>query len=118
MRMNGIWTVMKFTIDRPIHRCFLANGNFPHLIACERSRWPNPRALSIQVTDQSYPVAVINGGGNIVRGFGESFTLASSSTDNFGIDREEWWADETSFNQIPGLGIPSPTVLIQPATIL
>ena len=39
------------------------------------------------------PVAVINGGNNIVRGFGESFTVASSSTDNFGIDRKSGGAD-------------------------
>ncbi len=60
--------------------------------------------LSIEVTDQSYPVAVINGGNNIVRGFGESFTLASSSTDNFGIDREEWWADGILIQSDSGTG--------------
>ena len=60
--------------------------------------------LSIQVTDQSYPVAVINGGNNIVRGFGESFTLTSSSTDNFGIDREEWWADGNLIQSDSGTG--------------
>ena len=60
--------------------------------------------LSIEVTDQTNPVAVINGGNNIVRGFGESFTVASSSTDNFGVDREEWWADGTRIQSDSGTG--------------
>ncbi|MBJ03434.1 MAG: hypothetical protein CMB65_01880 [Euryarchaeota archaeon] len=60
--------------------------------------------LSIGVSDQTYPIAVINGGNNIVRGFSESFTLASSSTDNFGIDREEWWADGVLVQSDSGTG--------------
>lgn len=62
-------------------------------------------SLSIGVSDQTYPVAVINGGGdNIVRGFGETFTLASSSTDNFGVDREEWYADDVLIQSDSGTG--------------
>ena len=61
-------------------------------------------SLTIEVTDQTYPVAVINGGNNIVRGFGESFSLASSSTDNYGIDREEWWADGILIQSESGTG--------------
>ena len=60
--------------------------------------------VSITVSDQTYPVAIINGGNNIVRGFDESFTLASSSTDNFGIDREEWWADGILIQSDSGTG--------------
>ena len=53
----------------------------------------NTTSASFVVIDQTNPTANINGGGNLVRGFDESFTLTSSSSDNFGIDREEWVAD-------------------------
>jgi DNA-directed RNA polymerase subunit RPC12/RpoP len=51
-------------------------------------------SISIDVDDVTVPTPIINGGNNIVRGFDESFTVTSSSLDNFGIDREEWYADE------------------------
>ncbi len=50
-------------------------------------------STSIVVEDQTNPTAILNGGNNLVRGFDESFTVSSSSLDNFGIDREEWYAD-------------------------
>ncbi|MDE0707603.1 MAG: PKD domain-containing protein [Candidatus Poseidoniales archaeon] len=50
-------------------------------------------SISIDVEDQTNPTAILNGGNNLVRGFDESFTVSSSSIDNFGIDREEWYAD-------------------------
>ena len=56
------------------------------------------------VQDMTDPLAIINGGTNLVRGFGESFTLASSSTDNHMIDREEWWVDETLHTVQNGTG--------------
>jgi len=50
-------------------------------------------SISIDVDDATLPTPIINGGNNLVRGFDESFTVTSSSLDNFGIDREEWYAD-------------------------
>ena len=61
-------------------------------------------SITIDVDDVTDPVAIINGGSTIVRGFGESFTLTSSSTDNFGIDREEWWADGILVQNNSGTG--------------
>ncbi len=60
--------------------------------------------LSIDVSDQTNPVPIINGGNSIVRGFSENFTVTSSSTDNFGIDREEWYADGVFIRSDSGSG--------------
>ena len=49
--------------------------------------------ISINVEDQTPPTPIINGGNNLVRGFDESFTLTSSSQDNWGISKEEWVID-------------------------
>jgi DNA-directed RNA polymerase subunit RPC12/RpoP len=61
-------------------------------------------STSFSVADQTNPIAKINGGNNLVRGFEESFTLTSSSSDNFGIDREEWVADDVSVRTDSGTG--------------
>ena len=58
---------------------------------------------SITVADTTFPTAIINGG-TIIRGFSESFTVTSSSTDNFGIDREEWIADGALVQSDTGTG--------------
>jgi type II secretory pathway pseudopilin PulG len=49
--------------------------------------------ISFNVEDQTTPTPIINGGNNLVRGFDESFTISSSSQDNWGIAKEEWIAD-------------------------
>ena len=49
--------------------------------------------ISFSVEDQTAPTPIINGGNNLVRGFDESFTLTSSSLDNWGVMKEEWIAD-------------------------
>ncbi|MDE0574070.1 MAG: PKD domain-containing protein [Candidatus Poseidoniales archaeon] len=61
-------------------------------------------SISIDVDDATVPTPIINGGNNIVRGFEESFTVTSSSLDNFGIDREEWYADELLVQSDSGTG--------------
>ncbi|MCS5534247.1 MAG: PKD domain-containing protein, partial [Candidatus Poseidoniales archaeon] len=61
-------------------------------------------SLSIEVVDATVPTAIINGGNNLVRGFDESFTVTSSSLDNFGIDREEWYADGLMVQSDSGTG--------------
>ncbi len=47
-------------------------------------------SISFEVEDQTPPTPIINGGDNLVRGFDESFTLTSSSQDNWGVYQEEW----------------------------
>ena len=61
-------------------------------------------SISIEADDATVPTAIINGGNNLVRGFDESFTVTSSSIDNFGIDREEWYADDLLVQSDPGTG--------------
>jgi len=61
-------------------------------------------SLSIEVADATVPTAIINGGNNLVRGFDESFTVTSSCLDNFGIDREEWYADDLLVQSDSGTG--------------
>ena len=60
--------------------------------------------LSIDVADATTPTPIINGGNNLVRGVDESFTVTSSSIDNFGIDREEWYADGLLVQSDSGTG--------------
>ena len=48
--------------------------------------------LSIDVADATTPTPIINGGTNLVRGVDESFTVPSSSVDNFGIAPQDWYA--------------------------
>ena len=50
-------------------------------------------SMMFDVQDISAPTAVIVGGSSIIRGYGESFTLTSSSTDNHQIQTEEWRVD-------------------------
>ena len=50
-------------------------------------------SISVDVVDATTPTPIINGGNNLVRGFDESFTLTSSSLDNWGVMKEEWIAD-------------------------
>jgi hypothetical protein len=50
-------------------------------------------SVLIDVEDQTNPTPIINGGNNLIRGFDETFTITSSSSDNFAISREEWYAD-------------------------
>jgi len=50
-------------------------------------------STSFEVEDLTPPTPIINGGDNLIRGFDESFTLTSSSQDNWGIWKEEWVVD-------------------------
>ena len=61
-------------------------------------------SISIDVADETLPTPIINGGNNLVRGFDESFTVTSSSLDNYGIDREEWFADDLLIQSDTGSG--------------
>ena len=61
-------------------------------------------SISVDVADATAPTPIINGGNNLVRGYGESFTVTSSSLDNFGIDREEWLADDLLIQSDTGSG--------------
>ena len=61
-------------------------------------------SISIDVEDQTNPTVIINGGNNLVRGFDESFTISSSSDDNFAISREEWYADGLLIQTDSGTG--------------
>ena len=60
--------------------------------------------ISIAVLDTTMPTPIINGGNNLVRGFDESFTLTSSSQDNYGIGYEEWYADGLLIQNDTGTG--------------
>ncbi len=60
--------------------------------------------ISFSVEDQTAPTPIINGGNNLVRGFDESFTLTSSSSDNWGIVKEEWIADGLTAQVDSGTG--------------
>ena len=60
--------------------------------------------ISIAVLDTTLPTPIINGGNNLVRGFDESFTLTSSSQDNYGIGYEEWYADGLLVQNDTGTG--------------
>ena len=81
---TGSWTEVSWAQE---------GSNTIHLRANGVDGRTDTSSITIDVDDVTNPSAIINGGSNIVRGFGESFILTSSSTDNFGIDREEWWAD-------------------------
>jgi len=61
-------------------------------------------SISVDVEDQTSPTVIINGGNNLVRGFDESFTVSSSSDDNFAISREEWYADGLLIQTDSGTG--------------
>ncbi len=50
--------------------------------------------FSVEVKDMTPPQALILGGSsNFAYGYNQSITLTSSSTDNVGIEKEEWWVD-------------------------
>jgi len=57
---------------------------------------------TITVRDQSAPTAIISGSGDLIRGFGETFTMSSNSQDNWMISREEWWVDGALFQENNG----------------
>lgn len=57
---------------------------------------------TISVKDQTGPTAIISGSDDLIRGFGETFSLSSNSQDNWMIDREEWWVDGSLFQQDNG----------------
>jgi len=61
-------------------------------------------SVTYNVADQTPPLAIINGGTDLVRGYSEDFTLASSSTDNHLIAFEEWWVNGNLHTNASGTG--------------
>lgn len=92
---SGAWAEVSYGAPGAMNVTLRATGTDGHVATSQHT---------VSVVDLTAPQAIVNGGTNLVRGYNEDFSLASSSLDNHLIEREDWWVDGSLHSSTPGTG--------------